>query len=325
MKGSLFLDWLKDPRWDEPFFKVLSANDTGASRGHQGGFVVPKPLRVYFPQLDESQISSFSPTADRRILASLYDGTLFRGDALVRYQVQTWGGRRSSESRITDNLGPIRESAQGGDVMLMQRKADSLDQYRLVLVRQGTSEYKAIHSSMTAGWGTLFGVPPVTSTDLSDALEEIEEAVDNPFSIATGEPKRKESKSQRIARCAVFPVRIRSEYGSTCCVSGIAMATPNGHCEVEAAHVVPLRSGGTDDLRNGIALTSTLHWAFDEGLFGVTPSRSVHVPARVLAMPQNAFLRQFAGKPISEAKTGRCRAHEDALAWHYEHVVSRWE
>ena len=43
---------LADPAWDAPFFKLLANNDTGAASGHQGGVVIPKELRPYFPSLN---------------------------------------------------------------------------------------------------------------------------------------------------------------------------------------------------------------------------------------------------------------------------------
>ena len=39
--------------WDFPIFKILANNDTGAAAGHQGGVVIPKDLRVYFPDWRE--------------------------------------------------------------------------------------------------------------------------------------------------------------------------------------------------------------------------------------------------------------------------------
>src|SRR5438067_2316226 len=59
--------------WDKPFFKSLANNDTTAAPGHQGGLVVPKDLRRFFPGL-LGRISASTPTLDRRILTDLYEG-----------------------------------------------------------------------------------------------------------------------------------------------------------------------------------------------------------------------------------------------------------
>ena len=61
MKEDHLLNLINDPTWDSPFFKRLANNDTGNARGHQGGIVVPKDLRQFFPELDEGRTSSDTP------------------------------------------------------------------------------------------------------------------------------------------------------------------------------------------------------------------------------------------------------------------------
>jgi putative restriction endonuclease len=136
---------------------------------------------------------------------------------------------------------------------------------------------------------------------------------------------RIETRQNRIARGSAFPLRIRAEYEKRCCVSGILIATPAYLYEVEAAHVVPVSEGGTDDIRNGLALTQTLHWAFDRGLFGIRPDRTIYLPGRVKAMTENSYLGQFEGRQILEAKTTQLRAHPDALEWHFKNRVKQWD
>ncbi|MFZ4682811.1 MAG: restriction endonuclease, partial [Terrimicrobiaceae bacterium] len=85
---------MNDPDWDAPFFKKLAHNDTGQASGHQGGVVVPKDLRVYFPALDEGQASAIAPTVDRYLIAEMFIPGQMVGSDIVRYQFQTWGGTR---------------------------------------------------------------------------------------------------------------------------------------------------------------------------------------------------------------------------------------
>lgn len=86
-----------------------------------------------------------------------------------------------------------------------------------------------------------------------------------------------------------------------------------------------MSEAGSDDIRNGFTLAQTLHWAFDRGLFGVLPNRTIHIPRRVKSMAQNAFLRQFENRPITEARTASLRVHSDAFRWHMENKVRQWE
>ncbi len=134
-----------------------------------------------------------------------------------------------------------------------------------------------------------------------------------------------ETRQRRIARDTAFRVMVRWQYARRCAISGIGVATPSLECEVESAHVVPLEEGGTDDVRNGLALAQTVHWAFDRGLIGVLPDRTVYVPRAVRRMPENAFLLQFEQRPLAETRDASLKVHPDALAWHFENRVRRWD
>lgn len=321
------LEFLANDEWDAPFFKRLARNDTGEARGHQGGMVLPKDLRKFLPILDEATISPSAPTTDRYLRSEMFVGTNHLTDGTIRYQFQTWGGTRSAESRITDGFAPLGDRASEGDLLLFQRRADTLDRFRLILVKHGTRDYNEIRSRVNdRHWGTLsIGDVPVTKRELAEAETEVERLVESPFAIMRSEILRAETRQLRIARSAVFRERVRNEYQRQCSVSGIIIVTPTLLHEVEAAHVVPVSEGGTDDIRNGLALTHTLHWAFDHGLFGVLPDRTVFIPRKVKATAGNDFLRQFEKKSIRDAKTASLRVHLDALEWHMENRVKQWE
>lgn len=126
--------------WDKPIFKVLANNDTGAAAGHQGGIVIPKDLRSFFPGLSTANTSMLVPTTDRRLTAELFAENRHLGTVSTRYQYQTWGGTRTPESRLTDQLGALRNLATGGDILIIQRNIDRLDRYRLTLVRKSSSD-----------------------------------------------------------------------------------------------------------------------------------------------------------------------------------------
>lgn len=319
--------FLRSEDWDAPFFKRLAHNDTGAAVGHQGGVVVPRELRTFFPSLDAGLASSVSPTVDRSLRAEMYFGLKHVGDAVIRYQIQTWGGTRNPESRLTDNLGPLRNEASEGDLLLLQRRADAFDRYRLTLIQKTSKEYADINR-LTGGrrWGTLEqNEQPVSQSELDEAQHEIATLVVQPFQLVKPAVSRIETRQSRIARSSVFREQVRLEYARRCCISGITVVTPASLYEVESAHLVPVSEGGTDDIRNGIALTQTLHWAFDRGLFGILPNFTVYLPRAVKQMRENVFLKQFDGKSVSKAKTASLRAHPDALHWHIQNRVNQWE
>jgi len=139
--------------WCSPAFKVLSNNDTGAAPGNQAGILIPKLLRQYFPRL-EGVVSSLKPTIDRRLNAQLFIEDKFVGTVNTRYQFQTWDGERRPEARVTNELGPLRNSAQGGDIVIFQQAAHDEEVYRFTLVRKTSPIYNVVVARIgTRRWG----------------------------------------------------------------------------------------------------------------------------------------------------------------------------
>ncbi|MCC7349387.1 MAG: HNH endonuclease [Phycisphaerales bacterium] len=320
-------EMIGDSRWDAPFFKILAHNDTSAAPGHQGGMVFPKELRCFLPALDETRTSALYPTIDQSLHVDMYDDVTHVASGKIRYQFQTWGNRRPPESRLTEGIAPLRTRASAGDVMVFQRKIDELDRFRFILIRRNTHDFDEISSLLgTHRWGRLYqDQTPLTRELLINAKQDVERFAQGPFHILNPEVRRSESRQIRIARSSVFRESVRREYGHRCAVSGICIEGPDSLYEVESAHVVPLGEGGTDDIRNGVALTRTLHWAFDQGLFGITSNRTIHVPIRIQQLRENEFLKQFVDHSISEASNPSLRVHPDACKWHLEHCVAKWE
>jgi putative restriction endonuclease len=141
--------------WGRPLFKILAHNDTGAAVGHQGGILIPTAMRKYFPALSGTA-SSLQPTLDQRLNAQLFVEEKYVGAVSTRYQFQTWTGKRKPESRITDELGPLRNSAEGGDILIFQQSVNESDLYRLTLIRKTSKFYGEVSTRMYGRrWGEL--------------------------------------------------------------------------------------------------------------------------------------------------------------------------
>jgi len=321
------IEFLANPEWDAPFFKQLAHNDTGQAAGHQGGMVLPKDLRQFLPNLDEAVTSRVAPTTDRFLRVEMFVGTANLAENIVRYQFQTWGGTRSAESRLTDGFSPIRNKATVGDLIVFQRRADAVDCFRFILLKQLTPEFQEVKQWVNSRrWGALFmNDMPVTQSQLTQAHTEIAKLAEKPFTLVKSEIARVETRQNKVARGSAFREEVRWEYVQRCAITGIDIVTPSKLYEVESAHVVPLSEGGSDDIRNGMALTQTVHWAFDRGLIGVLPDRTIYIPRRVRSMSENAFLKQFEKKRITEAKTPKLKVHPDAFQWHFDKKVKQWD
>ena len=310
--------------WDFPFFKVLANNDTGAASGNQAGVVIPIPLRPFFPGLS-GPVSATSPTVDHRIEAQLFVENVYKGNVNARNQFQTWGGTRRPESRLTDQLGPLRNAAAGGDVLIIQRSIDRLDYYKLTLIRQASPEFATV-AALVAGrnWGVLATTaPPVSDADLDSALAEEAALEAAPFTLIDPSAGTASSTVRRVARSIIFRSTVLEQYEELCAICDEALRTPSGLIEVDAAHIVPRSLMGVDDARNGLALCKRHHWAFDKGLFGIGDDRNVFVPGSVSSIPQNLNLNRFHGHPVREAKTPALQVHPSAFKWHRDNLLVR--
>ena len=74
---------------------------------------------------------------------------------------------------------------------------------------------------------------------------------------------------KRPFRDVAFAKQVKDTYRHTCAVTGIKIINGGGRAEVQAAHIVPVSHNGPDSIRNGLALSGTIHWMFDRGLISV--------------------------------------------------------
>jgi len=90
-----------------------------------------------------------------------------------------------------------------------------------------------------------------------------------------------------------------STYDHRCALCGVRIITPEGHTVVDAAHIIPWSKSRNDDLRNGMALCKICHWAFDEGMMGVSENYDVITSRQIAANPNvPGFLLTLTGRSI---------------------------
>lgn len=319
MANALFFP--AEGAWDFPFFKKLAANDTSSAPGHQGGMVIPKDLRKFFPILT-GEVTSTSPTVDHNIKAILFVDGKFISTVTTRYQIQTWGGTRDAESRLTSNLGPLRKLAQRDDYLILQRSLEDLDLYRLHLITKENPIFNDLAKILDASrWGLIEKEPPMTQDDIESSDKEEKKKELNPFQLFDQEVKISETRGKHIARSIVFRLTIQKVYQYTCAVCRTGLKSPLGPVEIDAAHIVPRTQLGTDDARNGLALCKRHHWAFDHGLFSVDDNRKILIPASVRKISQNSVLFDLHGNPLREADDSNMLADAKALKWHRDNIL----
>lgn len=73
----------------------------------------------------------------------------------------------------------------------------------------------------------------------------------------------------RPFRDRAFSVAVKTAYHDTCAMTGLRIINGGGRSEVQAAHIRPVELRGPDSVRNGLALSATVHWMFDRGLVSI--------------------------------------------------------
>ncbi|HAS39662.1 MAG TPA: HNH endonuclease [Microscillaceae bacterium] len=85
--------------------------------------------------------------------------------------------------------------------------------------------------------------------------------------------KREKFLEKEFIRSQLFPKTILKLYNHTCCISGLQVITDTSTTQtitmVDACHIEPFAQNRNNSIQNGIALTPTLHRAFDRGLIAI--------------------------------------------------------
>ena len=131
-----------------------------------------------------------------------------------------------------------------------------------------------------------------------------------------------ERLTSRPYRDVAFRRKVREAYDYRCAVSGLRLRNGGGRPEVQAAHIRPVEHQGSDSVRNGLALSGTLHWMFDRGLISVAEDHTIlvsrnKVPAEVV----DRLIRPQGQVWLPEDR--RNWPHPDNLRWHRENIFGQ--
>ena len=133
--------------------------------------------------------------------------------------------------------------------------------------------------------------------------------------------------SKRRVRSDLFRAGVLGAYENRCAISQLGLVhtelDTEINYEVQAAHVIPVASGGRDVVPNGLALSRSLHWAFDLGMVWVDAEMRVGVASEVQNDRRNEWLREFEGRRLWIPDDVRLQPSAEALEWHERHVAIR--
>lgn len=247
---------------------------------------------------DRSWYFHYSPKArplDSAVNASLFNCMHDAEPILILKQLSDKTGPDGTQYRIL-GLGIIESFDQGS---------------RLFRIRGMRIE--EIHDYLGAGM--------VMEDDLIDTAIELE-ALEawSPFE----DSNRVLYKVSAQKRYQHFRRIVLRNYQSTCAVTGLKFEM-DGIVEAQAAHIISKDKRGSDNPKNGLALSRTVHWAFDQGIFTISDQYEVLIHPKA----KSANVKQFPlfvkdRKPIHLPKEDFFLPHPEALQWHRDEVYGKF-
>ena len=124
--------------------------------------------------------------------------------------------------------------------------------------------------------------------------------------------------ARRKGRSALFKIRIVAEYRHVCALTGYRCFTDEGASIVDAAHIEGWAESGNDELSNGLALSKSAHWTFDEGLWSVgDDGRVIVIKERFIESgPGGLWLASYVGRSLQFDPDARLRPAAEAFHRH---------
>lgn len=225
---------------------------------------------------------------------------------------------------------------------LLFRAADSLAKEKLV-----SRPTQTMHITNKKEWMLtengydraleILGVPlaqkeimPIRSFEVQKIVNRIRQQ-ERPENYNPFESKKTVNITQKTKlRSRAFKQAVREAYNFKCAVCGLKICSPNALLwEVEAAHIVPHRANGRDDILNGLALCRLHHWAFDVGWFTLEDNYRIVVSRRTKDLPSDFgklgnydLIRQLSKESlqISLPTEQDFYPHLTAIKWHRENI-----
>ena len=155
--------------------------------------------------------------------------------------------------------------------------------------------------------------------DIEGYSQQLIQAVEHPFSMQRDVVS---VQTETPVRSAGFRRAIMEIYDYTCAVCELTIRASTGESVTDAAHIIPFSVSYNDDIRNGMSLCKSHHWAFDTGLISLNDDYQVIVsPSMSEQGPTEGMLTQFHDKQIWTPEDDRYHPDRGALEWHRMKVL----
>lgn len=246
---------------------------------------------------------------------------------------------------LADGRWRISYSAKSGGTHIAQNRAlvnCMTDKEPVIVLLQTSNSKKLGVKYRLLGLGLIHNFDPIKDqfdihhidSEILDRLGNgVQEELLAEYSIREAafeefHPFVKEEKSiyrvSKVKREQTFKKIILEQYDHTCSATGIKFKYHN-IVEAQAAHIISKSKNGSDDPRNGLALSSTAHWAFDKGIFTISDQYEIVVNPKARSASSNKFaIFEKAGHQIDLPGDEKYFPHQESLRWHREEVFNRF-
>ena len=154
----------------------------------------------------------------------------------------------------------------------------------------------------------------------NDILNEPKEAYQSHIRRLKETLEEDEYEEELFVRGGLFKKTIPKVYKYTCCITGMKIESSHNVQMIDACHIYPFSLSGDDTVTNGIALSPTLHRAFDRGLITINSDFVVRVSPTVKEEESNFTLSQFSGQQIFLPENEKYYPSQASLSWHNKEV-----
>ena len=158
----------------------------------------------------------------------------------------------------------------------------------------------------------LIAIQDAVAEEVGAAVEE--QPLERLYSIGT----RKTRQHQ-----AAFRRRVLLAYGLRCAVSGLPLTRL-----LEAAHIIPDMRGGEASVRNGIAMSTLHHAAYENDLIGIDPDGVIHVSEEIRSARDGPLLQyglmRIDGQRVRLPQFEPHHPSRDFLSVRFDDFRKRW-
>lgn len=129
-----------------------------------------------------------------------------------------------------------------------------------------------------------------------------------------------EFEEEVFVRGGIFKKTIPKIYDYTCCITGMRIQSSHNVQMIDACHIYPFSVYNNDHATNGIALSPTLHRAFDRGLVTINPQYIIRISPTLKEDNSSFTISQFEGHRILLPENAKNYPSPESLSWHNKEV-----